>query len=124
MLSLCLPYSEIRVDFRRAYNCEIMLTKIKIPLPDILNTVLALDATALDIDQVENLIKLCPTKEEMETLMEQQDDSNALLMQDAASKIPFKNFAEEVQAVSKGLKMVEQELTTLENDGAIFAGFQ
>ncbi|GJW35400.1 formin-like protein 14 [Tanacetum coccineum] len=56
------------VDFRRAYNCEIMLTKIKIPLPDILKAVLALDATALDIDQVENLIKLCPTKEEMETL--------------------------------------------------------
>ncbi|GKF45378.1 formin-like protein 14, partial [Tanacetum coccineum] len=45
-----------------------MLTKIKIPLPDILKAVLALDATALDIDQVENLIKLCPTKEEMETL--------------------------------------------------------
>nr|GEU29213.1 hypothetical protein [Tanacetum cinerariifolium] len=56
------------VDLRRAYNCEIMLTKIKIPLPDMLNAVLALDATALDIDQVENLIKFCPTKEEMETL--------------------------------------------------------
>ncbi|CAK7355955.1 unnamed protein product, partial [Dovyalis caffra] len=56
------------VDLRRAYNCEIMLTKIKIPLPDMINAVLALDSSVLDIDQVENLIKFCPTKEEMETL--------------------------------------------------------
>lgn len=32
------------------------------------NAVLALDSSTLDIDQVENLIKFCPTKEEMETL--------------------------------------------------------
>jgi len=30
--------------------------------------VLALDSLVLDIDQVENLIKFCPTKEEMEML--------------------------------------------------------
>lgn len=29
---------------------------------------LALDDTVLDVDQVENLIKFCPTKEEMELL--------------------------------------------------------
>ncbi|XP_045813845.1 formin-like protein 14 [Trifolium pratense] len=56
------------VDLRRAYNCEIMLSKIKIPLPDMLSAVLALDSGVLDIDQVENLIKFCPTKEEMEIL--------------------------------------------------------
>lgn len=32
------------------------------------NAVLALDSSTLDIDQVENLIKFCPTKEEMEVL--------------------------------------------------------
>ena len=31
-------------------------------------SVLALDESALDVDQVENLIKFCPTKEEMELL--------------------------------------------------------
>ncbi|KAL2348798.1 hypothetical protein Fmac_002798 [Flemingia macrophylla] len=56
------------IDLRRAYNCEIMLSKIKIPLPDMLKAVLALDSLVLDIDQVENLIKFCPTKEEMEML--------------------------------------------------------
>ncbi|KAH7545508.1 hypothetical protein FEM48_Zijuj01G0101300 [Ziziphus jujuba var. spinosa] len=56
------------VDLRRAYNCEIMLSKIKVPLPEVISAVLALDSSALDIDQVENLIKFCPTKEEMETL--------------------------------------------------------
>ncbi|PHU11171.1 Formin-like protein 18 [Capsicum chinense] len=56
------------VDHRRAYNCEIMLSKVKIPLHDMLSSVLALEDSALDVDQVENLIKFCPTKEEMETL--------------------------------------------------------
>ncbi|XP_059285995.1 formin-like protein 18 isoform X1 [Lycium ferocissimum] len=56
------------VDHRRAYNCEIMLSKVKIPLHDMLSSVLALEDSALDVDQVDNLIKFCPTKEEMETL--------------------------------------------------------
>ncbi|XP_019167761.1 PREDICTED: formin-like protein 18 [Ipomoea nil] len=56
------------IDLRRAYNCEIMLTKVKIPLPDLMSLVLALDDSELDIDQVDNLIKFCPTKEEMEAL--------------------------------------------------------
>ncbi|XP_057510950.1 formin-like protein 18 isoform X1 [Actinidia eriantha] len=58
----------ILVDLRRAYNCEIMLTKVKVPLPDLMNSVLALDDSALDVDQVDNLIKFCPTKEEIELL--------------------------------------------------------
>ncbi|KAL6547692.1 hypothetical protein OROHE_009397 [Orobanche hederae] len=66
------------VDLRRAYNCEIMLTKIKIPLPDMITAILALDSSALDIDQVENLIKFCPTKEEMETLKNYNGDKEML----------------------------------------------
>ncbi|XP_022145618.1 formin-like protein 14 [Momordica charantia] len=66
------------VDLRRAYNCEIMLSKIKIPLPDMINSVLALDSSALDIDQVENLIKFCPTREEMETLRSYTGDREML----------------------------------------------
>lgn len=66
------------IDLRRAYNCEIMLTKIKIPLPDMINAILALDSSALDIDQVENLIKFCPTKEEMETLRNYTGDKGML----------------------------------------------
>ncbi|GKA28778.1 formin-like protein 20, partial [Tanacetum coccineum] len=56
------------VDLRRANNTEIMLTKIKVPLPDLMVAVLAMDESLLDADQVENLIKFCPTKEEMELL--------------------------------------------------------
>ncbi|GAB2296015.1 Formin-like protein 14 [Dionaea muscipula] len=66
------------VDLRRAYNCEIMLTKIKIPLPEMMKTVLALDSSSLDIDQVENLIKFCPTKEEMELLKNYNGDREML----------------------------------------------
>ncbi|KAG5080827.1 hypothetical protein JHK86_004892 [Glycine max] len=96
------------IEHRRAYNCEIMLSKVKVPLHDLMvrlilhlwsliivylelisdlfsletvnaditsiielkkmSSVLALEESALDTDQVENLIKFCPTKEEMELL--------------------------------------------------------
>ncbi|CAD5176568.1 unnamed protein product [Musa acuminata subsp. malaccensis] len=56
------------IELRRANNTEIMLTKIKMPLSDMMSAVLALDDSLLDADQVENLIKFCPTKEEMELL--------------------------------------------------------
>ena len=39
-------------------------------------------------------------------------------------QIQLKSLAEEMQAVSKGLEKVEQELTASENDGVISAGFQ
>ncbi|KAJ6805311.1 formin-like protein 20 [Iris pallida] len=45
-----------------------MLTKVKMPLSDLMSAALALDDSILDGDQVENLIKFCPTKEEMELL--------------------------------------------------------
>jgi hypothetical protein len=56
------------IDLRRANNCEIMLTKIKMPMQDMLNAVLNLDGSVLEMDQVENLIKFCPSKEEMDML--------------------------------------------------------
>ncbi|KAK9683698.1 hypothetical protein RND81_10G158900 [Saponaria officinalis] len=66
------------IDIRRAYNCEIMLSKVKIPLTDLMNAVLALDDSALDIDQVENLIKFCPNKEEMDLLKGYKGDKENL----------------------------------------------
>uniref|UniRef100_A0A0D3ECB3 Formin-like protein n=1 Tax=Brassica oleracea var. oleracea TaxID=109376 RepID=A0A0D3ECB3_BRAOL len=56
------------IEHRRAYNCEIMLSKVKVPLHDLMYSVLNLEESALDADQVENLIKFCPTREEMELL--------------------------------------------------------
>ncbi|RZS04036.1 hypothetical protein BHM03_00034307 [Ensete ventricosum] len=58
----------LQIDLRRANNCEIMLTKVKMPLNDLMSSVLALDDSMLDVDQIDNLIKFCPTKEEMELL--------------------------------------------------------
>ncbi|PNY07481.1 formin-like protein 20-like, partial [Trifolium pratense] len=66
------------VDLRRANNTEIMLTKVKMPLPDMMAAVLALDDSVLDVDQVENLIKFCPTKEEMELLKAYTGDKEIL----------------------------------------------
>lgn len=66
------------VDLRRANNCEIMLTKVKMPLPDVMSAVLALDDSILDADQVENLIKFCPVKEEMELLKGYAGDKDNL----------------------------------------------
>ncbi|PPS03011.1 hypothetical protein GOBAR_AA17656 [Gossypium barbadense] len=66
------------IELRRAYNCEIMLTKVKIPLPDLTSSVLTLDDTTLDSDQLENLIKFCPTKEETELLKGYNGDKEKL----------------------------------------------
>ncbi|CAL5376356.1 unnamed protein product [Camellia sinensis] len=95
------------------------------------NAALALDSSSLDIDQVENLIKFCPTKEEMtmlkliaEKMPELLGFDKDLVHLEAAPKIQLKSLAEEMQAVSKGLEKVEHELTASENDGAISAGFQ
>ncbi|KAL6221556.1 hypothetical protein ACLB2K_004952 [Fragaria x ananassa] len=66
------------IDHRRAYNCEIMLSKVKVPLHELMNSVLALEDTALDPDQVENLIKFCPTKEEIELLKGYKGDKEKL----------------------------------------------
>lgn len=66
------------VDLRRANNTEIMLTKVKMPLPDMMAAALALDESVLDADQVENLIKFCPTKEEMDLLKNYTGDKEKL----------------------------------------------
>lgn len=66
------------IELRRAYNCEIMLTKVKVPMSDLTNTILTMDDSALDIDQVDNLIKFCPTKEEMELLKNYNGDKENL----------------------------------------------
>ncbi|OVA08825.1 Tensin phosphatase [Macleaya cordata] len=66
------------IDLRRGNNTEIMLTKVKMPLPDMVNAALAMDESVLDVDQVENLIKFCPTKEEMELLKNYNGDKENL----------------------------------------------
>ncbi|CAH8312783.1 unnamed protein product [Eruca vesicaria subsp. sativa] len=55
-----------------------MLTKVKMPLPDMMAAVLAMDETVLDIDQIENLVRFCPTKEEMELLENYTGDKETL----------------------------------------------
>ncbi|CAI0394235.1 unnamed protein product [Linum tenue] len=66
------------IELRRAYNCEIMLTKVKIPLHDLMSSILALDDSVLDVDQVDSLVKFCPTKEEMELLKGYKGDNERL----------------------------------------------
>ncbi|GMI81518.1 hypothetical protein HRI_001821100 [Hibiscus trionum] len=66
------------IELRRAYNCEIMLTKIKMSLPELTSSILTLDDTALDSDQLENLIKFCPTKEEAELVKGYNGDKDKL----------------------------------------------
>ncbi|KAJ0515243.1 putative tensin phosphatase, C2 domain, formin, FH2 domain, protein-tyrosine phosphatase [Helianthus annuus] len=66
------------IDHRRAYNCEIMLSKVKIPLNELMEHVLALEDSAMDADQVDNLIKFYPTKEEMELLQGYKGEKDRL----------------------------------------------
>ncbi|GFP83902.1 formin-like protein 17 [Phtheirospermum japonicum] len=66
------------IELRRAYNCEIMLTKVKVPSADLMASVLALGDSSLDIDQIDNLIKFYPTKEEIQILKNYNDEKDNL----------------------------------------------
>ncbi|KAJ0984880.1 hypothetical protein J5N97_003236 [Dioscorea zingiberensis] len=66
------------IDLRRANNCEIMLTGVKMSIPDLLNSVLSLDDSMLDADKIDSLTKLCPTKDEMDLLQGYTGDKEKL----------------------------------------------
>nr|GEU86394.1 hypothetical protein [Tanacetum cinerariifolium] len=66
------------IDNRRASNCEIMLSKVKTPLNELMEHVLALDNSAIDVEQVDNLIKFCPTEEEMKQIKGFKGDTKML----------------------------------------------
>ncbi|PWA38703.1 C2 domain, Formin, FH2 domain, Protein-tyrosine phosphatase-like protein [Artemisia annua] len=66
------------IDMRRVNNTLIMLTKVKMEYPEIVEAILAMNDELLDADQLENILKFCPTKEEMEQLKNYQGDKNML----------------------------------------------
>ncbi|CAM0949390.1 unnamed protein product [Alopecurus aequalis] len=109
------------MDIRRANNTEIMLTKIKMPLSDMMSSALALDDSVLDVDQVENLIKFCPTKEEMELLKNYTGDKDSLgkceqffleLMKVPRVESKFRIFAFKIQFQSQ-IRDVRRNLQTV-----------
>ncbi|XP_071699144.1 formin-like protein 17 [Rutidosis leptorrhynchoides] len=72
------PEKVLLIEHRRAYNCEIMLSKLKRPVHELMEIVLNLDDSAMDLEQVDTLIKYCPTKEEMELIKAYEGEKNAL----------------------------------------------
>ncbi|KAI3505661.1 hypothetical protein L1887_27802 [Cichorium endivia] len=62
----------------RASTWEIMLGKINLPQPDIINAILSLDSSAISVHHVYNLIEFCPTKEEMEMVKSYTGDKKML----------------------------------------------
>ncbi|CAH1428330.1 unnamed protein product [Lactuca virosa] len=61
-----------------ANNTEIMLAKLKMPLPDMVAAILAMNDELIDSDQVEDCLKFYPTNEEMEQLKKFTDDYETL----------------------------------------------
>ncbi|KAM0025972.1 putative tensin phosphatase, C2 domain, formin, FH2 domain, protein-tyrosine phosphatase [Helianthus debilis subsp. tardiflorus] len=66
------------IEHKRSYNCEIMLSKVKTPLHELMDYVLALDDSVMDVEMVDNLTKFCPTKEEMEQIKGYKGDKDSL----------------------------------------------
>ncbi|XP_076905051.1 formin-like protein 18 [Bidens hawaiensis] len=66
------------IEHKRSYNCEIMLSKVKTPLHELMDHVLALDDSMMDLEMVDNLTKFCPTKEEMEQIKAFKGDKDSL----------------------------------------------
>ncbi|PWA68032.1 hypothetical protein CTI12_AA311990 [Artemisia annua] len=77
--TICLKPEQVQlIDVRRANNTLIMLTKVKMPYPEIVDAILQMDGTLIDADRLENILKFCPTKEEMEQLKNYQGDKYML----------------------------------------------
>ncbi|KAI3913845.1 hypothetical protein MKW92_051630 [Papaver armeniacum] len=72
------PKAPQLIDPNRARNVEIMLKKIKMPLSDMVAAALAMDNSVLDGEQIEILIKCCPTKEEITQLENYNGDKKVL----------------------------------------------
>lgn len=71
------------IDGRRAQNCTILLSKLKMSDDDICKVILSMDCNEqLPIDMVEQLLKFTPTAEERSTLEEHADDIDSLARAD------------------------------------------
>ncbi|ESQ40712.1 hypothetical protein EUTSA_v100160940mg, partial [Eutrema salsugineum] len=66
------------IDLMRAFRTEISLANLKMPLPDMMAAVLSMDESVIDVDQIENLIMVCPSTREMELLKNYAGDKAAL----------------------------------------------
>ncbi|GAY44339.1 hypothetical protein CUMW_081390 [Citrus unshiu] len=153
------PPSHSGIELRRANNCEIMLTKVKIPLPDLMFFLELMKVPRVESKlrvfsfkiqfqtQVRNSIKL---KRIMQTILslgnalnhgtargsavgfrldsllkltDTRARNNKMTLMHYLCKIQLKFLAEEMQAISKGLEKVVQELTASENDGEVSGNF-
>ncbi|KAG2262891.1 hypothetical protein Bca4012_012560 [Brassica carinata] len=75
---LAKPQKVQLIERRRAHNVEILLSGVKMPLHVMMAAVLKMDDTILDIDQIEKLIKICPTKDEMKLVKNYSGDKTNL----------------------------------------------
>ncbi|CAH1159429.1 unnamed protein product [Phaedon cochleariae] len=81
------------IDGRRAQNCTILLSKLKMSDEDITRAILSMDgAEQLPIDMVEQLLKFTPSSEEAALLEEHSDEIDSLARADRflyeISKVP------------------------------------
>lgn len=71
------------IDSRRAQNCTILLSKLKMSDEDIIKAILSMDSKEnLPIDMVEQLLKFTPTPEECGLLEEHSDEIDSLARAD------------------------------------------
>ncbi|KAJ8947696.1 hypothetical protein NQ318_001534 [Aromia moschata] len=81
------------IDSRRAQNCTILLSKLKMSDEDITKAILSMDSKEqLPIDMVEQLLKFTPSSEEAALLEEHSDEIDSLARADRflyeISKVP------------------------------------
>lgn len=71
------------IDGRRAQNCTILLSKLKMSDEDISKTILSMDhKEQLPLDMVEQLLKFTPSSEEATLLEEHSNDIDSLARAD------------------------------------------
>ncbi|KAI3505478.1 hypothetical protein L1887_27609 [Cichorium endivia] len=103
------PENTRLVHPERASDCEIVLHKIKLPVSDLMGAILQLDSHAVTVDQVYNLIEICPTNEEMEMLKSYTGDKEKLGQCEQANNLrdTLNTIKEAIKEIKESTKLVK-----------------
>nr|KAG5710766.1 hypothetical protein BaRGS_035168 [Batillaria attramentaria] len=113
------------IDGRRAQNCTILLSKLKLTNAELAKAIMNVDeGEDLPKDMVEQLLKFVPTAEETQLLSEYSSEIDNMARADRFlyEMSNFKDLDQEINSLRKGLQDIEKEVEYFKNKFASTPG--
>jgi len=116
----------LSLDLRRASNCEIMLSSLKLSIPEIVEAVLTMDGDVLNETAAEGLQKFVPSKEEEELLRSDADDGSLQCPAEALFKavIDVPRYGAKLRCVTFKLQFASQYNKLAQDIGTVISTCQ